>query len=422
MNVTKASLKVLTRLKWCSFQQWTDTLKKLAISKTLLLIPRLDHTAFLRDKVVTSSEKIILNSLLTNYEKVTHNNYSYWFGLEPYDLHHKACFGTMVSCWGKHPLVTKIELSYEFAQAALGVYGLGYGNRLTTACGGLNMYFKERGRDDWRPHPTPMVATNEVGLHQYFNNRQKNDLYNAMIRRCIHEMAHNVLVCGKIANEPLMQLVGNICDRLILTTGHLPCRGKNKKLPDMLERTPLDPPHSRVWSKTPTFGFVNTSHVDHMDSLTKEQRQEWKMASEQNGWTFCKTLLSSPDFCLPTTCGYQFCFSSEEVTQQLSIMAFFSMEGLGLAVQLEHGIFHHFMPAMFSHRTCLPVCKIGTSSSTMLSCCNSDNTFLIVGWGNSGGKKEVRASNKTSSNEAPPTAAKKKRLSKQQKKRKYLNI
>ena len=189
MNITKATLKVLTRLKWCSYQQWTATLKTLAISKTLLLIPTLNQISLLRVKVVTKSEKMMLDSLMNvatttgkqvPYEKVTHNKCSYWFGMEPLDLSHDKCYGTLVSCWGKHPFVTKIKLSYEFAQSAVNVYGVGYGNRMTTACGGLNMYFKEGGRDNWRPHPTPMVAPNEVGLHQYFNNRQKNDFYNAI--------------------------------------------------------------------------------------------------------------------------------------------------------------------------------------------------------------------------------------------------
>ena len=63
------------------------------------------------------------------------------------------------------------------------------------------------------------------------------------------------------------------------------------------------------------------------------------------------------------------------------------MEGLGLAVQLEHGILHHFMGAMFSHQTCLPVLR--RVSDGFVTASNHDNIMQIVGWGTCGGKREV---------------------------------
>ena len=53
----------------------------------------------------------------------------------------------------------------------------------------------------------------------------------------------------KLQMSPWCNWLENICDHRILTTGHLPCRGKKNKLPDKLHRTPLDPPYSKVWSK-----------------------------------------------------------------------------------------------------------------------------------------------------------------------------
>jgi hypothetical protein len=96
--------------------------------------------------------------------------------------------------------------------------------------------------------------------------------------------------------------------------------------------------------------------------------------------------LKHPYFCLPTTCGYQFVFESEESQANLTPLAFFGMEGLGMAVEIEHGTAHHFMGAMFSHQTCLPLCR---ESNGKLNASNSSSEFLILAWGTSGGRREA---------------------------------
>jgi hypothetical protein len=70
------------------------------------------------------------------------------------------------------------------------------------------------------------------------------------------------------------------------------------------------------------------------------------------------------------------------------VYAFFSMDGLGLAVLMEDGVGHHFLGASFSHRTSLCVCKRKTDGK--LSSCNVNDDFLILGWGSTGGSREAR--------------------------------
>ena len=72
---------------------------------------------------------------------------------------------------------------------------------------------------------------------------------------------------------------------------------------------------------------------------------------------------------------------------RLEVDAYFAMEGLGLAVQLEHGILHHFMGAFFSHNTCLPVCR--RLSDRFVTASNQENLMQIIGWGSCGGRREV---------------------------------
>ena len=98
-------------------------------------------------------------------------------------------------------------------------------------------------------------------------------------------------------------------------------------------------------------------------------------------------LTSRNDFCLPTNCAYQFVFRSQDLKDRLEVDAYFAMEGLGLAVQLEHGILHHFMGAMSSHNTGLPVCR--RLSDGFVTASNQENLMQIVGWGTCGGKREV---------------------------------
>jgi hypothetical protein len=386
-NIKKQSLKQLTQLKRCDVNKFKNKILELAISTTQLLVPVIHNDIILKIKLVTLQEYHSLQNKLQQKPYVT-KTHGYLFAA-PGNQSNESKAGVMVSCWAKHPLVTKLQLSYEFTKGAIGVFGNGHGQRdVSETCAGMNMYFKNGGRDTWRPHPSPFIAAAEVGLHQYFNNDQRNDLYHAMIRRMVNELSYNIQQCARLVNPELMTLVDDTCDRGILTTGAMP-RGKNLKLPPLDARTPLDPPDHKRFSNTPTYGFVNTSHVDTNDMLTKSQAKEWQGICQDKKWTLCEKFCKFHHFCLPTTCGYQLCFSNESDKQDLQVQAFFSMEGLGLAVSLEDGLFHHFMAGIFSHRTCLPTAtKLDTIS------CHNSHEFQIVAWGTSGGRKEVNAKKK----------------------------
>lgn len=137
----------------------------------------------------------------------------------------------------------------------------------------------------------------------------------------------------------------------------------------------------------PPVGVIISSHLDSPDNLSKDQKSQWLAKSRSKGWTYCESILEHPMFCLPTTCAYQFCFNDVNASKELQVKAFFSMEGLGLARPIVHGISHHFMGAAFTHNTCIPILR--RSRDQLLNCSNSDNRVLIVGWGKHGGRKQV---------------------------------
>jgi hypothetical protein len=78
--------------------------------------------------------------------------------------------------------------------------------------------------------------------------------------------------------------------------------------------------------------------------------------------------------------------TAEDTETELGVDAYFGMSGLGLAMRIGHGIAHHFMGAMFTHNTCLPVCW---NAGGQVTATNSNNNCQIIGWGTSGGFREV---------------------------------
>ena len=135
-------------------------------------------------------------------------------------------------------------------------------------------------------------------------------------------------------------------------------------------------------SMTPIFGFGNVNHVDKADKLFKSQLALWIAVAEAKKWKSVVKLLNYRGCGLPTTCGYQFAFREKA---SYKVHAFFGMDGLGLAVALQDSVAHHFMGSLFSHNTCLCFCE---REDGMVTASNSDNSFLLIGWGTSGGSRE----------------------------------
>jgi hypothetical protein len=308
--------------------------------------------------------------------------------------------------------------------------------------GCLNVYNKDDGTGSSRPQPSPVVPDTEVNLQQYFRKTFRYDLARAQVNKVLEKLTVVIKQFACVQNPHLMQMVEDTCNRSILTTGSVPrskvfegrlkidrmfgkaegpsaCewaltkeiskmkkrektagRGK-KRLKAKLKRAKeklVDLKRKRegakrvsvchkVHGKVPPYGFNTTSHLDTLDELTGEQKQEWSRKALQNRWGYCQKLLEHQDFCLPTTCGYQFCFKTPHHSQTLAVKAYFSMEGLGMAMKLEHGIGHHFMGSTFVHHTCIAL--VENTRTGELTAANYDDNFLLVAWGTNGGRNEV---------------------------------
>lgn len=380
VDVRKSSIDTFLKLKRWHDPDMFETLltdPKHQLSRKTMVVPTVSsQNRHLRLKTVTCKERNVLRGL-QRFERLEHNGLEYYFGTEPVELNHPHAYGVAVSVWGKDPVLTKFQLTYDFLHLALATYGPeGFGSRGSVTSGGLNVYCKAPGRGFTKAIPSPAQAAEEAHLQQYYRQTQPNMLCQPTLRAQLNELVTDALHFGRTCNNYLMGMVGYICTRQILTAGHIP----KKALPS----------YSELFggSLSPCYGFWNSSHVDCVDMLSQQQLQEWRELAKGKKWHYCQKLLARNDFCLPTTCGYQFLYKGDDTHNQLEVKAMFAMEGLGMAVQLEHGIGHHFMGAWFSHCTCLPVCE----SNGLFSVTNHEDNFSIIGWGGTGGRKEVAES------------------------------
>ena len=348
--------------------------------KKTFLIPHLignQGQRSLRIKTINKEERYRLMSS-NSYEFIAMGSNEYVFGFEPKSLEDPHSFGTLVSRWSEDKKVTKLRLLYRFAEVCLGVLGHGFGSRPSVPSLGSNSYFKKYGRGTDATTSSPAQEDTERSEQQYYRETEhKNQLMHPMVRKLVNELSNNILEAGREANPYLMKMVGRVCDRQILTMGFVPHPRGPMKVKNVIQ----------AGSSNPTFGFVNSAHVDSCDKLEKDQIEDWQELAKHNRWKLCERYLAMEDFCLPTNCGYQFVYNGEHTSQSVRMEAYFAMEGLGAAVQLQDGIFHHFMGAMFSHQTCMPLCK--RVSDGYITGSNQDNIMQIVGWGSCGGSREV---------------------------------
>ncbi len=386
VNVTKDMLKEIGQLGWTDEETQKQFLRAKGLSIVEHVVPAEIPIEGLRIKLVNETEYRIL-SRKERFKRVTNGGLRYVMGEEPRDLNSKDCYGVLLSYWKVDPLTTKLELTYDFARGALGAFGDGYGSRDRAYCEGLNYYSDVNGRATNRPHPTAAIADEDIALHGYYNEGMGNNLFRPYFERKLNELTDGNVKFAQKSNPHMMELVGNKCTKTICTSGGVPAKRKRRRTIRLIRKT----------SKFPTFGFVNGGHVDKCDELSKKQRKEWKQLAKKNGWTYCVRMLEDQEnFCLPTTCGYQFVYSDNVYKQDLTARAYFCLDGLGIAVKLEHGIAHHFFGAAFSHRTSLPVCC--RKSDGLVTTRNSDDAFLIVAWGRSGGPKQVARADNNNNN------------------------
>ena len=341
-----------------SRQKFEDIVTNSSLGHLDLVVPNM-LSSELRIKIVSEEEFKVLHSS-NKHRHLSHDSQTFLFGEEGRCL--ASTPGVMVSCWAKSSLVSKPSLTYDYASSILEVYDLGFGRRPRTDCVGLNLYVNRRESN--RPNPSPLVSECSIQDHQYWRQTQTPLLVQPILEKRLHHLTHNARRIFQKLNPPMFDMFSDSCQKQIVTTGRQPNGNKYSLL-----------------------AFANTSHVDKCDELTIEQTEDLlKVNSESvepnHVKAFIPKLIRFEGFCLPTTCAYQFLFKNEPNGK---IEQYFSLEGLGLAMELQHGIGHHFLGSSFAHRTC--VCT-RTFNNGDVSISKHNDDFLLFAWGRSGGLAE----------------------------------
>jgi hypothetical protein len=135
----------LSKLKWCNIQELLLTLERIKVGEGIALVPKLQQGC-LRIKVVEALHaKELASGRGIEEVKLACNNFIYYIGYEPEDLNDPKAFGYAVSIWERHPLVTKNQLTYDFACGLIRVFKTGFGKRANADYAGLQAYFKTDG-------------------------------------------------------------------------------------------------------------------------------------------------------------------------------------------------------------------------------------------------------------------------------------
>lgn len=382
VSVSEKLFLEVASLKWASPKVFEDVLAAKGVSRRKVIVPSLVGEAgfeCLRVKIIEEEEFLVLDGLQKQpgkeslFEKVSSPSCDtlFFFGWEPEDLNAKHSLGLLVSYWARDPKVTKLKLTYGFGEACLGVFGEGYGGRGSVPSYGMNVYCKKRGRGTTWTTDSPAQDPIDRAQQQYYRKDHWNQLMEPWARKKINQLSGDVRDAARRCNPYLMKMVGEICTRQILTSGHIP-------------KSDL---HPNIGANIPLMSFANVNHTDKADKVSKKQVQEWKNLAVRKKWKYCLKVLQQKNFCLPTTCGYQVVLKNENVRNLLQVKSYFGMFGLGMAMQIEDGYLHHFMGALFSHQTCVCLCKRIDDGKVCAN--NNDNQLLIIGWGTCGGKREV---------------------------------
>jgi hypothetical protein len=190
--------------QWMNPSEFEDMLRDKHGDKSpmTLLVPTLapDRLSCLRFKKVQLDDLKDLQRL-QGFESVEFDGASYVFGREPKDLNHRHSRGVLLSSWGRDPLVTKLQLEYDFGKACVEIFGKGYGDRNKVPCHGSNIYTKPSGRGTAYTQPSPAQAHEEMEEQQYsMGSKPRSHLMAPWARKQLNELSTNMLHFAGVHN------------------------------------------------------------------------------------------------------------------------------------------------------------------------------------------------------------------------------
>ena len=205
-------------------------------------------------------------------------------------------------------------------------------------------YRVERGTK--RPHPRPMVREEDIGKHQYFNEKiNQSQLTQYQIEMKANTLSEKAVDFGKSENKPIFDVINNSCDMTILTSGithqtEIPHFEKNNSMSKK--------------NKNAFISFACTTHLDNCDKLHGASKQHFISKCKKN--SYMNLFLQMLPCGLPTTCLYKHIWVCDKLKEEYDIVAFFEHDQLGIVHFIEDCTACTFLGFAYAHST--PICYL----------------------------------------------------------------
>ena len=147
---------------------------------------------------------------------VRHENHEYLFTYQTDGVDSNE--GILLSSIGYYSLTNlEYKIDYDMVKAINTAYQEGQSRKRCKKIG-LATYRVARGTN--RPHPRPTVRDEDIGKHQYYNQKSNESHIVQLETECIAQsLGHNAIAFGKSEHKPLYDIIGSSCDMIILTSG-----------------------------------------------------------------------------------------------------------------------------------------------------------------------------------------------------------
>ena len=168
---------------------------------------------------VIHRNKFIQLKMNDNYTYVKHENREYLFTYQTGRVDSNE--GILLSSVGYYSF-TKLEYSidYNMVKAINSAYQEGQSRKRCQKIG-LATYRVARGTN--RPHPRPTVRDEDIGKHQYYNQKSNQSHIVQLETECIAtSLGDHAIQFGKSEHKPLFEIIGSSCDTVSYTHLTLP--------------------------------------------------------------------------------------------------------------------------------------------------------------------------------------------------------
>ena len=317
-----------------------------------------------------------------DYTYVRHENHEYLFTYQTGGVDSNE--GILLSSIGSYSLTNlKYNIDYEMVKAINSVYQEGQSRKRCKKIG-LATYRVARGTN--RPHPRPTIRDEDIGKHQYYNEKSNQSHIKQLETESIAQsLGENAIAFGKSEHKPLYEIIGSSCDMMILTSG-IP---NYRSVPSFSDNSEYEKKNSKCY-----ISFACTVHRDDCDTLRGHTKRHFDNKCKDH--KYMEEFITMLGSGMPTTCQYKHVWKSTDLQDIYKIIGYFHHDELGIMNVIVDRRSCTFLGFAYAHST--PICYLEKNNCSIydeygIVFMNDPDIFSMFAWGSSGGPKEYARNN-----------------------------